>query len=104
MIERKISDRERVKQFVLFLVSLLLIIMLVARKEQVSDIMFTVYISTFLSYFPWKWRLSFQLRTADNDDLPEKLITYISHLLNFLSFRTKSLSEMKNKKRRMKKQ
>lgn len=24
--------------------------------------------------------------TVDNDDLPEKLITYISHLLNFLSF------------------
>ena len=36
--------------------------------------------------FPMK-TLFFQLLFgADNDDLPEKLITYISHLLNFLSF------------------
>lgn len=37
--------------------------------------------------FPMKMKTLFQLLFgADNDDLPEKLITHISHLLNFLSF------------------
>lgn len=42
---------------------------------------------------------TFQLHAANNDDLLEKLIIYIPHLLNFLSFRTKSLSEKKEEKR-----